>query len=240
MHIQARRDQNDAVRRVLVVGDIHGCFAEFFDLLSKTAITDSDEVISIGDMVDRGPDSPGVVEFFRTEENASALLGNHERKHVMAWQGRGGLTPSQVLARDQFSEDDYRVAIDYMRDLPHVLDLDDALLVHAFLEPRVPLEQQDERVLLGTLGGQRYLQRQYARPWWELYEGTKPVIVGHHDYAGNGEPSGYRDRVFGIDTGCCSGRRLTGLLLPEFRFIQVNSRKDYWSEARQSNDEDAE
>lgn len=224
----------------LVIGDIHGCFEEFLELLEKAAIGPSDEIISIGDMIDRGPNSPAVLDFFWTATNASSLFGNHERKHVMAWSGRGGLTPSQVLARDQFSPEGYSQAIEYMAALPHVLDLDSALLVHAFLEPRLTLEEQDERVLVGTLGGQRHLEHTYARPWWELYKRAKPIIVGHRDYTGNGQPLVYRDRVFGIDTGCCKGGRLTGLLLPEFRIIQVPSRKNYWADARVPEDQESD
>jgi len=226
--------------RQLVVGDIHGCYEELAALLDKAGISEADEIVSIGDLIDRGPDSPAVLDFFQTAPNAWSLFGNHERKHLMAWLGRGGLTPSQALARDQFSPDKYAGAIEYMRTLPHALDLDHALLVHAFLEPGLALDQQDERVLVGTLGGQRHLERTYARPWWELYRGAKPLIVGHRDYQGNGEPFVYRDRVYGIDTGCCRGGRLTGILLPEFRVVQVSSRKNYWAEARKTGDEEAD
>jgi len=224
----------------LVIGDIHGCYEELAELLDKAGISESDEIVSIGDMIDRGPNSPAVLDFFRTTSNASSLLGNHERKHVVAWSGGGGATPSQILARDQFSPEQYAQAIEYMKTLPHALDLDGALLVHAFLEPRLALEDQDERVLLGTLGGQRYLEQTYARPWWELYKGPKPLIVGHHDYMGDGQPFVYRDKVFGIDTSCCRGGRLTGVLLPEFRIVQVISRKNYWAEARQPEVEEAD
>ena len=217
----------------LVIGDIHGCSEELTELLAKAGISDSDEIVSIGDMIDRGPNSPAVLDFFRTAPNASSLLGNHERKHVVAWSG-GAVSPSQVLARDQFSPEEYARAIEYMRTLPHALDLDDALLVHAYLEPRLALEDQDERVLLGTLGGKRYLEQTYARPWWELYTGHKPLIVGHHDYTGNGQPFVYCDKVFAIDTSCCRGGKLTGILLPEFRVVQVPSRRNYWAQARQS------
>jgi serine/threonine protein phosphatase 1 len=224
----------------LIVGDIHGCFDELSDLLAKAGLSSSDDIVSIGDMLDRGPNSPAVLRFFRTTSNAGSLFGNHERKHVRARSGQVALSPSQLLAREQFSPEEYAQAIEYMGTLPHVLDLDAALLVHAFLEPRIPLEQQDERVLVGTLGGRRHLERNYARPWWELYRGHKSLIVGHKDYTGNGQPFVWRDRVYGIDTSCCHGRRLTGILLPEFRIIQVPSRRNYWSEARIPSEDDTD
>jgi hypothetical protein len=74
------------------------------------------------------------------------------------------------------------------------------------------------------------LRRKYEAPWFKLYDGEKPVVVGHHDYLRTGEPLIYEDVVYGIDTGCCLGGRLTGLLLPDFRIVSVPSRADYWSE----------
>jgi hypothetical protein len=73
------------------------------------------------------------------------------------------------------------------------------------------------------------LLKQYDRPWYELYDGEKPLIVGHHDYRRHGEPLIVDDRVYAIDTGCCHGGRLTGLLLPHFRPVSVPSRRDYWA-----------
>ena len=48
----------------------------------------------------------------------------------------------------------------------------------------------------------------------------------------DGQPPVYQDRVYGLDTGCCTGGRLTGLLLPDFRFLSVPSRANYWEQVR--------
>ena len=56
--------------------------------------------------------------------------------------------------------------------------------------------------------------------------------MGHLDYSGKREPLVYGDRVFGLDTSCCVGGALTGLLLPEFRFISVPSHANYWRATR--------
>src|SRR5262249_29448313 len=68
-----------------------------------------------------------------------------------------------------------------------------------------------------------------------LYDGPKPIIVGHRDYLHTGQPLIHRDRVFGIDTGCCRGGRLTGLLLPGFELLSVPARQNYWSETQEEN-----
>jgi hypothetical protein len=117
-----------------------------------------------------------------------------------------------------------------MDALARYVELPEAILVHGFYEPGRALADQQETVVVGTLTGEQYLLDRYPRPWYELYDGDKPLIVGHRDYRTNGEPLIYNERVYGIDTGCCHGGRLTGLLLPEFRVVSVASRRDYWTQ----------
>ena len=57
--------------------------------------------------------------------------------------------------------------------------------------------------------------------------------MGHHNYLGTNQPFVHRDRVFGLDTDCVTGKALTGLLLPSFRFISVPSRANHWAQVRQ-------
>jgi serine/threonine protein phosphatase 1 len=52
------------MKNTLIIGDIHGCYDELPALLNKAGLSDGDEVIGIGDVVDRGPETPQVVFFF--------------------------------------------------------------------------------------------------------------------------------------------------------------------------------
>ncbi len=45
----------------LVIGDVHGCYEELLDLVDRAGLAEGDEIIGIGDFVDRGPDSPKVL-----------------------------------------------------------------------------------------------------------------------------------------------------------------------------------
>jgi serine/threonine protein phosphatase 1 len=217
----------------LIVGDVHGCLAEFLNLLQLAALSPQDEIIALGDVVDRGPDSPGVLDFFRKHGNARSLMGNHERKHVRSFRGEIEPALSQVLTRRQLGEERYPAAVALMATFPHFLELPEAILVHAFFEPGVPLAAQRDNVIVGTLSGDAYLKQHYDRPWYELYDDSKPIIVGHHDYRNTGEPFIHEGRVYAIDTSCCRGKRLTGLLLPDFKVLSVPSRRDYWKAARE-------
>jgi hypothetical protein len=219
--------------QTLVIGDIHGCYYELQQLLDKAGITEDDTIISIGDCVDRGPDTPAVLKFFQEKPNAKLIMGNHERKHVRANRHEVKLARSQKISKIQFGET-YPNALAFMSELPMYLDLPDAFVVHGYFEPGLPLSQQSAMVLCGTMGGDNYLHVHYDRPWYELYDGDKPLLVGHHNYSNTDQPFIYRDRVFGLDTDCVTGKALTGLLLPSFKIMSVPSRANYWAQVRQT------
>jgi serine/threonine protein phosphatase 1 len=216
---------------LLLVGDIHGCHAELLDLLDRAGLGPDDEVLAVGDLVDRGPKPGQVFDFFRRRAGASSVLGNHERKHLR-W-ARGELEPalSQRIARQQLGGD-YPDFLAFAAALPLYRELPEALVVHGFWEPGVPLEGQRATVLAGTLSGEAHLRENYGRPWYELYDGPGPLVVGHRDYRRDGGPFVWRDRVFGLDTGCVHGGRLTGLVLPAWRFVSVPARADHWLAVR--------
>jgi serine/threonine protein phosphatase 1 len=215
----------------LLIGDIHACSAELHDLLDAAGVGADDEVIAVGDIVDRGPDNQGVLDFFRARPHTHSIMGNHERKHLRSASGEVKPAPSQLITRSQLGER-YPEALAYLRTLPLYLDLPDVLVVHGFWEARIPLDRQRDTVLAGTLSGEQHLTKRYDRPWYELYDGAKPIVVGHLDYRHDGQPLIWQDRVYGIDTGCCHGGRLTGLILPGFRIISVPARADHWSETQ--------
>ena len=68
-----------------VVGDIHGYYDSFLNLVSKLNLDVGDLVISIGDMIDGGPESVGVVDFFIENDQFLAILGNHEQMLLDYW-----------------------------------------------------------------------------------------------------------------------------------------------------------
>ncbi len=63
--------------RLIAVGDIHGCHAEFAEMLSQLELKADDRLVLLGDLVNRGPDSVKVLELARST-GAISLLGNHE------------------------------------------------------------------------------------------------------------------------------------------------------------------
>ena len=220
--------------RTLIIGDIHGCYEEMRRLIALADLGPNDRIIAVGDLVDRGPASPAVVDYFANEPRALALMGNHERKHIAGRRGDLKLTLSQIIARRQFelAGISYDEAVDYMATLPAYVELPECIIVHGYLEPGVPLAQQRERVLTGTMGGGAYLKETGAWPWYKHYRGAKPVVVGHYNYLHGRHPLLYKERVYGLDTSCVRGAALTGLLLPGFRTISVHATRNHWVNVR--------
>lgn len=217
----------------LIIGDIHGTYHELMTLLDSAGLGDEDHIIALGDILDRGPDSLGVSRFFLQNPAAASIMGNHEHKHILAFDGRIQPALSQKLARQQFNAADYAALIQALRQFPLYLELPWALLVHGAFEPGVALDDQKPSVLLGTARGEAYLKRERPRPWYDDYDLDKPLIAGHHDYSKRGEVTVIRDRVFLIDTGCCYGHALSAVLLPDFKILSVQSRRNYWGVLKQ-------
>lgn len=208
--------------RTIIVGDIHGCLLEWLALTEKIGLTPEDHVVSVGDLVDRGPDSLGVLDWFRSRPNTTILCGNHERKHV-----KKTLSVSQEIVRMQCG-DRYDDAVSYMATLPYYLETPEVRVVHAATIPGVPLSEVPEDILCGSTSGERKLSERFSTGYWhDRYEDDIPIVFGHHV---TGErPLVVRDRVFGIDTGAAHGMRLTALIVPTMEIVSVPSGGDHWA-----------
>ncbi len=217
--------------RTLIISDIHGCYDELEDLLDKAGLTRDDQILAIGDLLDRGPQPRKVLKFFLHTPNARSLRGNHEQKHLnLHANSTKAPAPSQLITR-WLLDDKYAAALKYFNKLPLFADLPDAVVVHGYFEPGVPLREQRADVLVGMSAGERYIAELYPQPWYAQYSGGKPLIVGHRDYTGTMDVLIHEVNntvVYGIDTRCVYGGALTGLLLPDFRLVSVPARAEHW------------
>jgi serine/threonine protein phosphatase 1 len=145
----SKRPQN----RRIVIGDIHGHYDGLMALLNEVAPDSGDQVYFLGDLIDRGPKSAQVVQFVR-EKQYPCLLGNHEvmlmravyegeadRRILQFWIQAGGDATIASYGEAGILKSD----IDWMASLPTYLDLDDVWLVHAGVDPYMPLHQQNEQ-----------------------------------------------------------------------------------------------
>ena len=145
-------------RRLIVIGDIHGMSVELNKLLDDTKFDEAkDHVVAAGDMISKGPDSPGVVSRLM-EIKASAVRGNHEDRVLLAYdeaEARNGVAEKldDEVMQDRKNEiGDLGTARNlteeqrsWLSELPVILTADPLpiTIVHAGLVPGVELEHQD-------------------------------------------------------------------------------------------------
>lgn len=215
--------------RYIIVGDVHGCVDQFEALVEKVRYEKgTDCLVVIGDYVNKGPDSIGVVKSCMTHA-AIGVLGNHDytllkcidRHRRKPFRPEDMRDPVKQLAKAFPVECEY-----YLRGLPHVLKLPEynVLLVHAgFNVQHKLLEDQNVYELMHmrrleqvvthdashhkkeVIKYQAVVKGSTGVPWGELWEGPEQVIFGHDAYSG----FQVHTRATGIDTGCVYGDPLT-------------------------------
>jgi serine/threonine protein phosphatase 1 len=140
---------NPSSRR-LIIGDVHGHYDGLMSLLDAIAPSAGDQLYFLGDLVDRGPRSADVVEFVKSNGH-HCLLGNHEQllldsfpegrvytPALHAWLYSGGRATLNSYPDSQLLIEH----LEWIAELPTYLDLGDLWLVHAGLNPQLPLAAQ--------------------------------------------------------------------------------------------------
>ncbi|MCJ8163659.1 metallophosphoesterase [Pontibacter sp. E15-1] len=239
-----------------IIGDVHGCFDELQLLLKQlgytvafdeqvqryvTTVPGSYKVIFVGDLVDRGPNSPEVLRLvmdMMEQGVAYCVSGNHDDKLYRMLLGhdvqiRHGLelTAAQLEPYDQAFR---QRLIDFLGSLPHHLVLDDERLVvaHAGLEEH--LHKRNSKgvralCLYGpTTGGKDERGLAVRLDWAAEYCGKAVVVYGHTPVH---VPS-WRNNTINIDTGCVFGGTLTALTYPEYALTEVPALKKYAESVR--------
>ncbi len=160
--LQARLD---AGHRIIAVGDVHGHLATFRALLHRLQLGPEDRVVCLGDLIDRGPDSAGLISLVRSDPRIICIKGNHEHMAIQSitaegnvelwqpWLQRGGKsTWGSYIVRAQGdlwqAKSNFFNDAMWMDNLPTQIVLDGVRLVHAGYDPRMPLDAQGEKELL--------------------------------------------------------------------------------------------
>jgi len=234
-------------RRRIFIGDIQGCSSELRRLLRRVRFDPAhDELHPVGDFVNRGPDSAGVLRLMR-EVNAGGVLGNHDRRLLRIAAGKTSLKRDDTVG-DVLEAPDREELLAWLAKRPFVRTWTDLVLVHAGLHPRWlnpkqvladldPLSRAAEaefatRVRYCTPKGRRPETDREGRrrpfaPWFEFYPPprVKPriVVFGHWSVRG----LVHAPLLRGLDTGCVWGGRLTAWIAEEDRFVHVAASRAY-------------
>ncbi|HAS6048318.1 metallophosphoesterase [Vibrio vulnificus] len=99
MEFKHRFIDGSRYQRIFVIGDIHGKLALLQDILKRVDFHgERDLLISVGDLIDRGPDSVGVLDYYQTHHWFEAVMGNHEWMMVNALDAQNKLERSEKEA----------------------------------------------------------------------------------------------------------------------------------------------
>ncbi len=239
-----------------VIGDVHGCLAEAESLLTELGYElrrdgqqrpaggrhrDGRTAVFVGDLVDRGPDTPGVLRLVMgmvADGGALCVPGNHESKLLRALRGRKvqvshglGESLEQLAAEPE----EFRAEVESFLDglISHyVLDGGKLVVSHAGLSERLQ-GRASARVrsfcLYGeTTGETDEFGLPVRYPWANDYRGRAMVLYGHTPV----QATEWVNGTLCLDTGCVFGGRLSALRYPERELVSVPATRVYYEPAR--------
>ncbi|MER7791803.1 polynucleotide kinase-phosphatase [Streptomyces sp. NPDC097640] len=238
-----------------VIGDIHGCRSELETLLGRLGYAlDRDTLgrpvdathpegrtaVFVGDLVDRGPDSPGVLRLVMGMVASGAALcvpGNHENKLGRYLKGRNvqhthGLAETiEQLEKEDATDPAFRDRVrDFIASLisHYVLDGGALVVCHAGLPEkyhgRTSGRVRSHALYGDTTGETDEFGLPVRYPWAEDYRGRAAVVYGHTPTP----RASWLNNTICLDTGCVFGGRMTALRWPERELVDVAAERVWY------------
>jgi serine/threonine protein phosphatase 1 len=209
--------------RTLAISDVHGCWRALQALLKAVEVQPDDRVITLGDYVDRGPQSREVLDFlieWHQKGNLVALRGNHDQMMIDArrtgelwlWLNCGGMATLTSYAPVADVEEVPEPHWHFLENaLVNYHETDTHLFVHATVLPDLPLNEQPDSALL-----------------WEKLEKPKPhcsgkILICGHTRQTSGEPWNLGHTIC-LDTNVYAGGWLTCLEVETGHYWQANQK----------------
>mmetsp|Transcript_28065 Transcript_28065/g.53133 ORF Transcript_28065/g.53133 Transcript_28065/m.53133 type:complete len:261 (-) Transcript_28065:35-817(-) len=218
-----------------VIGDVHGCLSELKQLI-KTLDVSTDNIVLVGDLVNKGPSSAEVVKFCRLN-NIKSVAGNHDRsalRHIEMFESLTGHKREKYSwTQDLIAED-----VEYLESLPLSITLAGmgVCIVHAGVVPKKRRIEDNTEFDLTTLRlvtkdgttavAKGSKDKSNAVNWTEVYGGSLGKIVYGHDAKRGVQVK--KDTV-GLDSGCCYGGKLTAYEVWSGEIVSVEAEK-VWCE----------
>lgn len=213
------------MKRILAISDIHGEFERFEQLLNVAQYnSDTDQLILLGDYVDRGPDSCAVLNKVMKLKDLGAIVlrGNHDDMMVAAadhsnegWErwGRNGAIQTlksydaSIESMEIPDSELFRKHVSFIKSLDYYYETDEYIFVHAGVHPTTPLHETEPSILI-------WIREEFHKG----YTGEKTVVFGHTRTTllhGIEDHSVYfgNNNIIGIDGGAVFGGNLNCLEL---------------------------
>ncbi|MGW1393054.1 polynucleotide kinase-phosphatase [Streptomyces nigra] len=229
-----------------IIGDVHGCASELDALLGKLGYVDGVHpegrtAVFVGDLVDRGPDSPGVLRRVMAmvkSGNALCVPGNHENKYGRHLKGRKvqhthGL--AETIEQMEGESEEFRAEVREFIDglvSHYVLDGGRLVVCHAGLPEkyhgRTSGRVRSHALYGDTTGETDEFGLPVRYPWAEDYRGRAAVVYGHTPVP----EATWLNNTICLDTGAVFGGKLTALRWPERELVDVPAEQVWYEPAR--------
>lgn len=217
-------------RELLIVGDVHGCYDEVREMMDTYNITKENTcVIFVGDLINKGPNSIGVIDYVM-ENDWYSVRGNHDEVSMSEY----------ALSKTNKSRDKYewvtklqQEQLDWLSELPYAIHIPtrQIIVVHAGLVPGVPLDKQEPDAFLhircvrregdGWVWTKKFIEEYDL--WGSVWSGPEHVFYGHD-----------ARRLFiqfpyatGLDSACVYGLQLTAIYPSTRKILTVKAHENY-------------
>jgi len=218
--------------KVIIYGDIHGCYEEFVDLREKINPLITDIEICVGDIITRGKDSVKTLRYIQ-KNNIKSVVGNHENK-IIRYLGHEKSSVKNPIKLDQ---DEKKIVeelsisdIDFINNMPLFLKFGKITVLHAGVQNHFNLDNlskeekskilrlryitnDDKFISFGEEDGSSIF-------WSEAYDGKQGLIVYGHQTFKEVRVDKYS---LGIDTGCVYGNKLSAVVFSDIDNIESYS-----------------
>jgi bis(5'-nucleosyl)-tetraphosphatase (symmetrical) len=215
--------------RLIVYGDIHGCYKEFLHLRSLISIQKYDVEICAGDTITRGKDSVKTLRYIQ-KNNIKSVVGNHENKIIryLKHEKSGVKNPIELDQDEKKIVRELSVAdVDFMNSMPLFLRFGRITVLHAGVQNHFNLDSLSKEEMSKVLR-LRYItndgkfipfgeEDSNSIFWSEVYNGKQGFIVyGHQTF----EEVKSDKHSLGIDTGCVYGNKLSAVVFEDTNNVE--------------------
>jgi len=232
-------------KEALVIGDVHGCYDELVDLVNKyRSYSLEGKLIFCGDLVDKGDRILKTVYF--AKENGLSVMGNHENKLQRYLKGnKVNVDHGLNKTLDELSKIAEADVLDirlWLLDLPLIIKMGNAVVVHAGINPEKSIYKQKRENLLYTRNWNPHTKSFNTdgdKPWYEYYEGKETIYFGHEVK----KDWNVKHNVRAMDAGCSYGEKLRGIMLKkngnkmvESNVLETGAYRVYYQSSKNSLD----
>lgn len=213
------------MRKLIIYGDIHGCFDDFTSLRNKINPKKDDIEVCVGDIITKGRNSIKTIDFI-IEHNIKSVLGNHEDKIIRYLNHENSNkknpikldTDEQNIINNLTSEH-----ISFLKSMPLYLKFEDITILHGGIQNHMKLEDLSKRDKQKILR-MRYLDKdenflslnkedENSIFWTDIYDGNQGFVVYGHNWSKEVKKN---KNAIGIDTGCVYNNKLSAIVFNKF------------------------